>query len=252
MKLRTLFLVLLGLVAFGIILVVTMPASFIASQVAPALPPNVAIEGATGNMWSGEASVRAAPGGVPVTMEKVRWRFKPERLADGKIAFDTSATSGVFEAKMELQRDGTRWHVRDLRIDGDAGGFATIFPILAAYRFTGPVTATAASLDGNDREVWGDVRIEWRDAATALSQVRPVGTYRADWHGDGPSGRINVATLMGPLRISGAGATGSPARLEFSGEAGADASAGLSLDPLLDQIGPRKPNGTRAIEIRLR
>jgi len=128
MKLRTLFLVLLGLLAFGIILVVTMPASFIASQVAPALPPNVAIEGATGNMWSGEASVRAAPGGVPVTMEKVRWRFKPERLADGKIAFDTSATSGVFEAKMELQRDGTRWHVRDLRIDGDAGGFATIFP----------------------------------------------------------------------------------------------------------------------------
>jgi len=252
MKLRTILLIVLGLVAFGIILVVTMPASFIASQIAPALPPQVSIDGAKGNMWSGEASVRAAPGGVPITIEKVQWRFKPERLADGKIAFDTSAASGGFEAKMELQRDGTRWHVRDLHIDGDASGFATVFPILSAYKFSGPVTATAASLDGNDREVWGEVKIEWRDAGTALSQVRPLGTYRAEWHADGASGRINVATLMGPLRVSGAGTTGTPARLDFSGEAGADSSAGLSLDPLLDQIGPRKPNGARAIEIRLR
>jgi general secretion pathway protein N len=252
MKLRTLLLIVLGLVAFGVILVVTMPASFIASQVGSSLPPQVTIDGAKGNMWAGEASVRAAPGGVPITIEKVQWRFKPSRLADGKIAFDTSATSGGFEAKMELQRDGTRWHVRDLRVDGDASGFATIFPILAAYKFLGPVTLTAASLDGNEHEVWGDAKIEWRDAGTALSQVRPLGTFRAEWHGDGASGRINASTLAGPLRVSGAGTTGTPARLDFSGEAGADASAGLSLDPLLDQIGQRKPNGARAIEIRLR
>ena len=253
MKLRTVLLVVLGLVAFVIILAVTMPASFIASQVAPSLPPQMAIEGAKGNMWQGEASVRAAPGGMPIHLEKVRWRFKPERLANGMIAFDTTVTSGGFEAKAELQRDGSRWHVRDFHLDGDASGFATVFPILATYKFSGPVTATAASLDGTDREVWGNVKIEWKDAGTALTPVRPVGTYRAEWHADGTTGRINVATINGPLRISGAGTTTTmPARLDISGEAGADASIGLALDPLLDQIGPRKPNGARAIEIRLR
>lgn len=252
MKLRTVLLVLLGLVAFAVILVVTMPASFIASQVQPSLPPQVAIEGAKGSVWQGEASVRAAPGGMPIHIEKVQWRFKPQRLADGKLAFDTTVSTGGFEAKMELQRDGSRWHVRDFRLDGDAAGFATVFPILAGYRFSGPVTATAASLDGTDREVWGDVKIEWRDAGTSMSQVRPLGTYRAEWHADGTTGRISVATLQGPLRISGAGATSMPSRLDFSGEAGADASIGLALEPLLEQIGPRKPNGARAIEIRLR
>jgi general secretion pathway protein N len=85
-----------------------------------------------------------------------------------------------------------------------------------------------------------------------LTPVRPVGTYRAEWHADGTTGRIDVATLNGPLRISGAGTTTMPSRLDFTGEAGADASIGLALDPLLDHIGPRKPNGARAIEIRLR
>jgi general secretion pathway protein N len=252
MKKRTVILVILFVIAFGIILVTTMPASFIASKVSLVLPPQMAIENAKGNMWAGEASVRASPGGTPINIERVTWRFKPQRLANGLIAFDTNVSSGGFEAKMELQRDGSRWHVRDLRLDGDASGFATIFPVLAVYKFTGPVTATAASLDGTDREVWGDVRIEWRDASTAMSPVRPVGSYRADWHGDGFSGRLSVATQNGPLRVSGAGTTGIPVRFDFSGEAGADASAGVTLDPLLDQIGPRKPNGTRAIEIRLR
>ena len=268
MKIRTLILVILGLFAFGTILVVTMPASFIAQQVAPLLPPRVAIEGAKGNMWGGEASVRidggqgprgsggagvpAPPGSTPIVIEKVEWKFNPRRLADGKVSFDTTVATGGFEAKMELQRDGKRWYVRNFRLDGDASGFATIFPILAMYRFSGPVTATADALEGTDREIWGDVRIEWRNAASGMSPVRPLGSYRADWRADGLIGRISVATLNGPLRVAGAGTTTMPTYLDFSGEAGADASIGLALDPLLDQIGPRKPNGARAIEIRLR
>jgi general secretion pathway protein N len=267
-KVRTLVLVVLGLAAFAVILVATMPASFIAQQVAPMLPPQVAIEGIKGNVWGGEASVRiggakgpeggAAPGmpppagNAPIVIEKVQWRLKPQRLANGMIAFDTNVSSGGFEAKGELQRDGSRWRVRDFRLDGDASGFATIFPVLAIYKFSGPVTATAASLEGTEREVWGDVRIEWRDASSAMSPVRPLGSYRADWHANGLIGSISVATLSGPLRVAGAGTTTMPTYLDFRGEAGADASIGLALDPLLDQIGPRKPNGARAIEIRLR
>ena len=252
MKTRTVILVILFVVAFGIILVMTMPASFIASQVTPSLPPQVALDNVKGNMWTGEASVRAAPGGVPINIEKIEWHFKPQRLAGGKVAFDTTVSSGGFEAKMELQRDGSRWHVRNFRLEGDASGFATVFPILGGYRFSGPVTATADALEGTDREIFGDVKIVWRDAATGISPVRPLGTFRADWNANGLIGRISVATLNGPLRVSGSGTTTMPTYLDFSGEAGADASAGLALDPLLDQIGPRKPNGARAIEIRLR
>lgn len=252
MKARVILLVVLGLVAFAVILALTVPATFIASQVNTAMPGQVAIESAQGNLFDGQARVRLAPLGAGVVIERVQWRFKPERLADGRLAFDTTASSGGFEAKMELSRTGSRWHVRDLQIDGDASGFATVFPILRSYQFSGPVTASAASLDGDDQQVFGDVKIEWKYAATSLSPMRPLGSYRAQWHADGTTGTISLSTLDGPLRLSGAGTTAIPPRLDFSGEAGADASAALVLEPLLDQIGPRKPNGARAIEIRLR
>jgi len=252
MKARTLLFIFLGLVAFAIILAVTMPASFIASQVNSKLPGKVAVDSAQGNIFKGEARVQVAPGVSPVVIERVQWNFKPQRLANGQIAFDTTASAGGFEAKMEIARDGSRWHVRDFEAHGDASSFASFFTILTAYRFTGPVTASAVSLDGDDREIYGDVRIEWRDATTGLSDVRPVGSYRADWHSEGSSGRLSVSTLGGPLRIAGSGATRMPSAVDFSGEARAEPQVGPALDPLLNAIGPPTAGGGRAIEIRLR
>ena len=251
MRTRTVVLVGIGLIAFVIILAVTMPASFVASQVNALLPSHVAIDQATGNMWTGEARVRVAPGGNEVVLERVRWRLKPQRLANGQIAFDTSVSSGGVEAQMEIARDGSRWHIQGLEMQGDASAFASIFPILGPYRFSGPVRATSAALDGDGLYIWGDVRLEWRDAVTGLSEVRPLGTYRADWHSDGGTGQLTVATLSGALRVDGTGTTIVPSRVVFSGEARAEASTAAALEPLLDLIGPRKPNGARAIEIRL-
>ncbi len=251
MRKRTFVLVGIGLLAFVIILALTMPASFVASQVNAILPRHVAIDQATGNIWNGEARVRVAPGGAEIVLERVRWRLKPQRLANGQIAFDTSVSSGGVEALMEIARDGSRWHVQGLDIHGDASAFASIFPILGPYRFSGPVRATSDALDGDGSFVWGDVRLEWRDAVTGLTEVRPLGTYRADWHADGSTGQLTVTTVSGALRVDGAGTTTAPARVVFSGEARAEANTATALEPLLDLIGPRKPNGARAIEIRL-
>ena len=251
MRTRTLLLAGIGFLAFIVILALTMPASFVASQVNATLPSQLAIEDAKGNVWNGEARVRVAPTGSGIVLERVRWRFKPERLAHGEVAFDTTVSTAGAEAKMEIARDGSRWHVRALAANGDAGAFASVFPILGTYRFTGPITASSAALDGDGRNVYGDLRVEWRDAATGLSEVRPLGNYRAHWHSEGAAGRVPVTTLGGALHVDGTGTTTAPARFAFSGEARAESGAAAALEPLLDLIGPRKPNGARAIEIRL-
>jgi len=251
MRTRTFVFAAIGLLAFVVILALTMPAAFVASQINSSLPSQLAIEDAKGNLWNGEARVRVAPTRSAIVLDRVQWRFKPERLANGQLAFDTTVSTGGVEAQMEIARDGSHWHVRGLAAHGDAGAFASIFPILGTYRFTGPITASSAALDGDGREVYGDLRIEWREAATGLSDVRPLGTYRADWHSDGGTGRVTVTTLGGALRVDGTGTTTAPARLAFSGEARAEADTATALEPLLDLIGPRKPNGARAIEIRL-
>ena len=62
---------------------------------------------------------------------------------------------------------------------------------------------------------------------------------------------LKVTTLEGPLRITGQGTLASPARLAFSGEARAEGDAAKALEPLLDLLGARRPDGARALEWRL-
>jgi general secretion pathway protein N len=80
--------------------------------------------------------------------------------------------------------------------------------------------------------------------------VRPLGSWRAEAAGEGPAIRFSLATLKGPLRLSGKGTLPVPGRLSFTGEARAEPGRERDLEPLLDLIGPRRPDGARAIEVR--
>ena len=96
----------------------------------------------------------------------------------------------------------------------------------------------------------GEARIEWSGAATALSDVKPLGSYRADVAAEGSAARIDVSTLSGPLRVAGKGNLVFPAQLTFNGEARGEGPQAPALQPLLDLMGPRKADGSHAIAWR--
>ena len=96
----------------------------------------------------------------------------------------------------------------------------------------------------------GDLAIEWRAATTALSEVRPLGAYRAEVKAAGASARITVTTLQGPLRIQGAGTLALPSRIAFQGEARAEGAQAAALEPLLTLLGTKRADGANAIDWR--
>ena len=96
------------------------------------------------------------------------------------------------------------------------------------------------------------VRLDVKGASTALSEVRPLGSYRADVVAEGAGARVNVATVEGPLRLSGQGRLEFPSRFAFTGEARGEGTNATALDPLLNLIGPARPDGARAIDWRTR
>ena len=182
-----------------------------------------------------------------MAVERIEWRWLPAGLAAGRLAFAIAATAPGLQARYEGARTFTQWEVSGLEARGEAAAMTVLLPWLAPWRPEGQVTITSPRLATDGRELRGDARVEWRGAAVALSEVKPIGAYRADIHAEGHAGKVTVTTLEGPLRISGQGTLTPPTRLAFNGEARAEGEQARALEPLLNLLGPARPDGARTL-----
>lgn len=244
MRSRTPGLIALGVVAYPLFLVATVPARYIAAR----LPPSaVAIEDARGTLWSGSArAVVAMPQG-PVPLDRLEWHFRPLRLIAGRAAFDVHAVTRGMEARTQVERGPGATHLVNLELRGDAAALAFLAPIVAAWQPQGTLSANAASLTLDGGELRGEGRAEWLSAATTLSQVRPLGSYRAELKAAGGPAKVVLTTMEGPLRLTGDGTLTAQGGFAFTGEARAEGPAATDLEPLLNLMGPRRPDGSRTL-----
>jgi general secretion pathway protein N len=93
----------------------------------------------------------------------------------------------------------------------------------------------------------GKAAVTVAQAASALSNVRPLGSYRIDIDSNGQKAQISISTLNGPLQLDGQGDWTLRSGLKFLAYAQATAEQ-LKLQPLLSLLGKR--DGDRTI-IRL-
>lgn len=239
----------LGILAYIAFLAATVPASFVASRVQANAPDRIRVHEANGTLWHGAARVDVAAGATWIALDNLAWRLRPAELLAGRLAFAIDAQSSGAAAQGTLARSMSKWHASG-QASAPASFAATLMPLLGTWRPEGRIDARASGFTWDDREARGEAVAEWRDAAVALSQVRPLGSYRATLHADGPGGRIDVATIDGPLRVSGHGDLAFPSRFTFNGEARAQGPQAAALDPLLDLMGPRRPDGARTLAWR--
>jgi general secretion pathway protein N len=85
----------------------------------------------------------------------------------------------------------------------------------------------------------GKAAIELKDIASALTPVRPLGSYRVDVVGAGSSADVKLLTTQGPLSLTGNGVWTAQQGLKLSIEALADESAKVKLQTLLSLMGRR-------------
>ena len=249
---RALAVAALGMAAYGVFLVAGMPASFLLERARAAQTGKFEVRESSGSAWHGRAAVAFnAPGGS-IVVDRLEWRWIPARLFAGRLAFDIAASGSGLEARYEGARTVTRWEVRDLDVRGEAAAMTRVLPWIAPWRPEGKVSIASSQLASDGRELLGDARVEWRGAAVAHSDVRPLGSYRADIHAEGSAGKVAITTLEGPLRVTGQGTLTPPARFAFSGEARAEGAEARALEPLLDLIGPPGPDGARTLNWQAR
>jgi general secretion pathway protein N len=99
-------------------------------------------------------------------------------------------------------------------------------------------------------ETEGQMVVELRDAASRLSTVQPMGSYRLVWQGAGmerashSSGdTLTLSTMQGALQLQGQGQW-LAGRLRFSGEAQAAPGREEALSNLMNILGRRQGSKT--------
>lgn len=247
---RAFRLVLLGVAAYGAFLVATLPASVVAPRVAAATKGQATLVDAGGTVWNGSARVAIAARGAAFTLDEVRWEFLPSRLLAGRAAFAVTARLGTLKGEAEVARSPLAWRADGVRVQGDAGAIPAFLPLAAAWQPAGELALAVESITWDGNAASGTATLEWRDAALALTPVRPLGTWRAEARAEGATAKVTLATVKGPLRLSGDGTLAIPGRLAFTGEARSEAGRERDLEAVLALLGPRRPDGAHAISIR--
>ena len=248
---RTLPLAILGVAAYAAFLVATVPARFVAAQLESRARGQVRVHEAHGTAWHGAARAEVAIPGGWMPLDNLAWRLLPGELLHGRIGFAVDAQASGLAAQATVARSASAWHAAG-QANGTPAFAAAMLPLLSTWRPEGNISIRTGGFDWNDREARGDVQADWSDAALALSQVRPLGAYRATLHAEGASGKLTVTTLDGPLRVTGQGDIVFPSSFTFNGEARGQGPAAPSLDPLLDLMGPRRADGARTLAWRSR
>lgn len=100
-------------------------------------------------------------------------------------------------------------------------------------------------VDGN-LDINGTMKLALDDVASALSPVKPLGSYLMTFDWQGHEARVDLKTIQGPMLLSGKG-TLTHGHLRFSGLAQAEEKQEDNLANLLNLLGQRRPGANKNV-----
>jgi general secretion pathway protein N len=97
-------------------------------------------------------------------------------------------------------------------------------------------------------QITGKITIDLMQVASALSPVKPLGSYRLQFDWFDREARLNLQSLSGPLLIEGNGRL-VDGRLKFNGQASAQGGFESKLNALLVLLGQRRNIDGRSVTV---
>ena len=236
-----------GLLTLGLF----APAHWLASAIHKSSNGQVQLIDAQGTVWTGSARLLLSGGvgsrGGAMLPGHIDWRLRPGWLSfNAQLAADC-CTKVPLAGKLTW-----RWGKTGLQVtDGTSEWPAAVLAGLGTPWNTVHVEGVLQLVTRSLSVTWFEGRLASEGSAeltamgvsSRLSPLKPMGTYRVTFTG-GAAAALALATLEGPLQLSGSGRwVGS--RLRFEGVASAAPEHEAALANLLNIIGRR--NGARSI-----
>ncbi|WP_458762316.1 type II secretion system protein N [Cupriavidus basilensis] len=249
----------LGCITVALTVLATFPAAWIADGIASQSQRRVLLADADGSLWNGSATLALSAGAgsetATVLPGRLQWSVAFWPLLTGTlrvVVSHTEAMSGpVAVAVTPLGWTAQAGAIRmpAALLEGVGAPFNTLRPDgLMRIDWSGLqgrffARASEPGSAGSAGGMTGHLTVRLDQVSSAVSRVRPLGSYRAEIDWSGADGKLQLTTLAGPLHLQGSGTLGRQAR--FEGTADADPDAATQLVGLLSLLGRREDNVTR-------
>ena len=232
--------------------VIFCPATWVASLLESRSAGRFVLGDAQGTVWRGSAFIGGAPGPgaavTPLLPGRFAWRVSPLVLL-GEVDIDVENPDALSQA-VKVTGDWTRWQVSPGAIRLPAERLAGLGAPLNTVQLSGQMRLSWGPLQlarqGQKIDLTGTMKLDMDDIGSRLSAVRPLGAYQLTMDWQGQRAQLTLATIKGPMLLSGAG-TLSNGRLQFAGKAEAEPAQEERLANLLSLLGQRRTEGNKNV-----
>ena len=240
MKRRAFLLALLAIMVFAGSALLVLPARWIMIAIPSHWP--LTVVDATGTVWKGSATLAIGPAHLRHRLpDPVSWAWSVSRGLE--LRLDHQWLDGPLTATVTF--DGIL--VSSQRLTMPAQALAAVDARLSSISPSGSLIFSWPTLNrGRNGLAPGTqiVKAEWRDAASALSPIRPLGHYTVNVVQQADrSAKFTLQSAAGPLLMEGTGKLNGGRAFLFEGHARAAPEAPLNvktaLQDLLTALGPR-------------
>lgn len=248
--LRVVACLVVAVLASGVTALIMLPAAWITPVFAQATGQRILLADPQGSLWHGSAQLMLSAGadanGATLMPYRFEWHTAPWPLLTGRLRMT-----------MRESRPLSEPIVIDAQLSGatlSAGGMAVPASVLSGL-----------GMPFNTLALEGDVRLEWtdwrligdkaygqlvvvvRDVGSSVSRLKPLGSYRATVVATGQGANVTLATLAGPLSLTGSGQV-QGGRVHFVGLAKSTPEARPNLAGLLNLLGRRIDENTNSLD----
>src|SRR5262245_15579374 len=221
--------------AYLAVLAAMLPASWISRAVERASQDRLLVRAPSGTLWSGSARLYVRErSGPPLELGELRWETVWQGLLTAKLASHVTFGNAARPVRVELSPGGVSLQGLDLALPGRV--LASFAPGLETFGPGGEVRVRSESLRVADDSILGVAEIEWRQARLSRAPGLDLGSHVAKLRGAGGRVDIELATLEGPLRLSGSGTWDPRAGLKMTGSAVNSAQGSPDLARFLQAV----------------
>jgi general secretion pathway protein N len=235
-----------------------LPASWMASLVEKQTQGRISLGDTQGSFWHGSAFVAGAPNGnapvTPLFPGRFTWDVSP-LIVFGQVRVTLENPESLGKP-VKIQGGLSQWEISESslilpseRLEGLGSPLNTIGP-------SGHIRLSWNNLQLTTQnglpDLIGSMRMDLGDMASRMSPIKPLGSYQLTFDWRGQSADMVLATVTGPLLLSGNGKLQS-GRFNFSGNAIAETGHEDELANLLNLLGQRRMVGGKvvtALELR--
>lgn len=234
-----------ALLLYGVFLVAYAPASVLAWGLTHWTKGVITLDGAQGSVWRGHAAalVIADPAGRAYRFEGLRWEWIHELSSAGEPAFRVHVDGRTLQGAGRIAFRARGLRVGDAAFRVPASALATYLPQLSYAGLSGELSLATDEFTFGDNDFGGTVSLQWRNAASTLTTVWPLGEYRAIVLGTGAGAEFRIETVGGSLRVEARGAWSPKRGVSLEGMAWAVEDRRAELSRVLSMVGPERGNG---------